>query len=86
MNPSTSPVAIPEAAQVSQAMAERLRVFLAPLLLALDARLDVRLVRTFAATVINLIRQRDRAVSLLLTELGEPLLDGAHAPAGVKRR
>lgn len=85
MHPNTSRLPIPEAAGLSQAMAAHLTLFLSPLLVQLDARLDVRLVRTFAATVVNLVRQRDRALSLLLTELGELLLDGAHAPAGVKR-
>src|SRR5260221_14425133 len=47
--------------------------------------MDVRLVRTLAATVVNLLGQRERTLSLLLTELGEALTDGAHAPAGVKR-
>jgi hypothetical protein len=66
-------------------MADHLALFLAPLLAELDARLDVRLVRTLAATVVNLVRQRERTLGLLLTELGELLLDGARAPAGVKR-
>src|SRR5581483_2464117 len=85
MNPTTSRVPMPEAADLSQELGQRLSVFLVPLLLLLDERMDVRLVRTLAATVVNLVRQRNRAVSLLLTELGELLLDGAHAPAGVKR-
>jgi hypothetical protein len=76
---------MPEATQVSQEMARCLSLFLAPLLSELDARLDVRLVRTFAATLVNLVRRRDGTLSLLLTELGEALLDGARAPAGVKR-
>jgi hypothetical protein len=85
MDPITLGVPIPEAAEVSQEMGARLGRFLTPLPVELDVRLDVRLVRTFGATVVNLVRQRDRALSLLLTELGELLLDGAHAPAGVKR-
>lgn len=85
MNPTTSRVPIPEPAALSQEMAAHLSTFLAPLLTLLDVPLDVRLVRTFAATVVNLVRQRNRGLSLLLTELGELLLDGAHAPAGVKR-
>lgn len=85
MNRTTPHPPIPEAAGMSREMASRLACFLAPLLSALDERLDVRLVRTLAATVVNLIRHRDRALSLVLTELGELLTDGAHAPAGVKR-
>lgn len=85
MNPTTSRAPIPEAADVSQVMAQRLSAFLALLLRVLDSPVDVRLVRTFAATVVNLVRQRNPAISLLLAELGELLLEGARAPAGVKR-
>jgi hypothetical protein len=53
MHRSTSRVPIPEAAGLSQEMAARLALFLTPLLVQLDARLDVRLVRTFAATVVT---------------------------------
>lgn len=85
MQPTIPSRPIPEAAELSHEVAQRLSAFLAPLLRQLDHQLDVRLVRTFAATVVNLVRQRDRTLSLLLTELGELLTDGAHAPAGVKR-
>jgi hypothetical protein len=85
MNRSTPPPDIPEAAALSREVAHRLECYLAPLLVQLDQRMDVRLVRTFAATLVNLVRHRDRTLSLLLTELGELLTDGAHAPAGVKR-
>lgn len=76
---------IPEAADVSGEVAAQFTGYAGPLLRLLDRRLDARLVRTFAGTVINIVRHRDRALSLLLTELGELLIDGAHAPAGVKR-
>lgn len=76
---------IPEAADLRREVAAQLAVYLGPLLTLLDRRLDARLVATFAATVVNIVRHRDRALSLLLTELGELLTDGAHAPAGVKR-
>lgn len=85
MKSNTTTHPIPEAAELSSEVAMRLTVYLAPLLKLLDQKLDVRLVRSFAATVVNIIRRRDRALSLLLTELGELLTDGAHAPAGVKR-
>ncbi len=76
---------IPDPVALGQDMGERLAQYLRPLLVLLDRRLDSRLVRTFAATVVNIVCHRDRALCLLLTELGEMLTDGAHAPAGVKR-
>lgn len=85
METTTDFDAIPEAAGLSREMGDRLVSYLRPLLVSLDRWLDARLVRTFAATVLNILRHRDRALSLLLTELGELLTDGAHAPAGVKR-
>jgi hypothetical protein len=66
-------------------MARQLLTFVGPLVVQLDARMDARLVRTLVATLASLVRQRERSLSLLLTELGERLTDGAHAPAGVKR-
>ena len=47
--------------------------------------MDVRLVRTLAATVETILVFRHRAYGLLLSELGAFLLDPAHAPAGTKR-
>jgi hypothetical protein len=85
MNPSTSRIPIPEPGALSREMAGQLLEFLTPLLVQLDARLDVRLVRTFAATLASVVRQRERSLSWLVSELGERLTDGAHAPAGVKR-
>lgn len=69
----------------AQNLAERCRRFLAPLLEAVDARADSRLVRTLAASVPALIRQRDPAHALLLSELGGVLLGPRQAPAGTKR-
>lgn len=85
MKRNTTKELIPVSDGVSQEAAARLAAYLGPLLTLLDRRLDSRLVCTFAATVVNIIRHRDRTLSLLLTELGELLTDGAHAPAGVKR-
>ncbi len=85
MKPSTSDPLVPEANELSAEMASHLSAFLGPFLVLLDSRLDVRLVRTFAATIVNLVRQRERTLSLVLTELGEKLTSGPHAPAGVKR-
>jgi len=73
------------AAQVADAVHERLVNFLTPLLGPLDTRLDRRLVRTFVGTVEAIVRFRNRPHGLLLSELGAYLLDPAHAPAGTKR-
>jgi hypothetical protein len=50
-----------------------------------DTQLDARLVRPLAQTVGLLVRQRHRALALLLRELGSPLCGSAPTPAGVKR-
>lgn len=77
-------VAATTAAQ-ARTLSERLQQFLNPLLEELDAAMDKRLVRTFAASVQSIIQLRDRASGLLLSELGGVLLSPAHAPAGTKR-
>lgn len=59
--------------------------YLTPLLRQLDSQIDLRLVRTFANTVVALVRNRNRSLALLLTELGSLLAGPAHAPAGTKR-
>lgn len=58
---------------------------LAPLLVQLDTILDVRLVRTLAASVLAVVRHRHRSLALLLSELGAVLAGPEHAPAGTKR-
>jgi hypothetical protein len=59
--------------------------FLTPLLQTLDRRLDVRLVRTFLATLVAVVQWRNRPHGLLLSELGAYLLTPDQAPAGTKR-
>ena len=73
------------AAAVADQLRQRLHTFLAPLLQALDAQIDARLVRTFAATLEVLLRFRHRQYGLLLSELGAFLLSPDRAPAGTKR-
>lgn len=70
---------------LARTLSERLSSFLSPLLCRLDERIDVRLVRTFAATIQILLQNRYRAGGLLLSELGALLLGPEHAPAGTKR-
>lgn len=70
---------------IAVALRQRLGGFLAPLLVVLDAQLDCRLVCTFAASIEAIVRWRNRAQGLLLSELGGYLLSPDHAPAGTKR-
>jgi hypothetical protein len=70
---------------VADDLREGLYQFLLPLLALLDACLDVRLVRTFLATVETILAFRNRAHGLLLSELGAYLLGPQQAPAGTKR-
>lgn len=74
-----------EAELVAEAAAARCWQLLRPLLRELDARLDVRLVRTLANAVVALVRHRNRPQALLLSELGAYLAGPRHAPAGTKR-
>jgi hypothetical protein len=73
------------APQVAALLHRRLVAFLAPLSTLLDAQIDRRRVCTFVATVTAIIRWRNRAHGLLLSELGGYLLAPEHAPAGTKR-
>jgi hypothetical protein len=74
-----------ESEQVAAGIREDLAAFLQPLLVRLDAQIDVRLVRTFLRTVDAILCFRNRPHGLLLSELGGYLLDPAHAAAGTKR-
>jgi hypothetical protein len=59
--------------------------FVQPLLVELDALLDLRLGQTFLATLHVLLEFRHRNNGLLLSELGAYLVSPDHAPAGTKR-
>ncbi len=76
---------IPDEASLSWETAEKLMAFLTPLLEQLDVQLDRRLVNTLLGCVLGLLSHRGRDLCLLLSELGEQLIDGAHAPAGARR-
>lgn len=71
--------------QASQLLHHQLVVFLQPLLVWLDAVLDLRLVQTFVSTICVILQFRHRNNGLLLSELGAFLISPAHAPAGTKR-
>ena len=85
MNTDQSPAFSSCALELSERVRQLLGAFLAPLLVELDYRLDARLVRTFAAAVEAILVFRNRAMGLLLSELGSFLLSPAQAPAGTKR-
>jgi hypothetical protein len=70
---------------VAQFLSHQLTTFVHPLLIWLDARLDLRLVHTFLATLHVLLEFRHRNNGLLLSELGAYLASPDHAPAGTKR-
>src|SRR5690242_19702813 len=81
---------VPQAPQweeedMAQAMGQQLLDFLAPLLVRLEAVLDKRVVRTFAQTILAILRNRDRARALVQMELGALLLGAGKAKAGAKR-
>lgn len=59
--------------------------FLRPLMKELDEKLDVRLVRTLADAVTAVVRNRNRPMTLLMSELGGLIAGPKHAPAGTKR-
>jgi hypothetical protein len=84
-SPATDFSSFPDFSDLSDDLRERLYQFLLPLLTFLDRQIDVRLVRTLWQTVEAMIRFRNRAHGLLLSELGGYLLSPAHAPAGTKR-
>ncbi|MCB0630918.1 MAG: transposase [Lewinella sp.] len=56
-----------------------------PLLEALDAQIDKRLVDTFFNLFVTILMFRNRAMGLLLTELGGYICGFDRAPAGTKR-
>ncbi|GAB4203118.1 MAG: hypothetical protein OHK0022_26980 [Roseiflexaceae bacterium] len=71
--------------QLAGRFQERLYRFVLPLLEQLNSQLDVRLVRTFLATLFAIVQWRNRAHGLLLSELGGYLCSPDQAPAGTKR-
>ena len=75
----------PSSVALAHTFRERLKGFLAPLLVRLDEHLDSRLVRTLAATVEVLLQNRYHGSGLLLSELGAYLISPEQAAAGTKR-
>jgi hypothetical protein len=74
-----------EEGEMAEAVGRDLLTYLAPLLMRLEEVLDKRVVRTFAQTVLAIVRNRDRARCLVQTELGALLLGADKARAGAKR-
>lgn len=69
---------------MAEALGQELFDFLAPLVVRLERVLDKRLVRTFAQTILAIVRKRDRARTLVQMELGAMLLGAGKAKAGAK--
>ena len=74
-----------QSALLAQRTHKRLVAFVWPLLTLLNQQLDVRLVRTFLASLHGIVLWRNRAHGLLLSELGAFIASPDHAPAGTKR-
>ncbi len=74
-----------QASQVAHYLAQRLALYLAPLLSAADDQLDRRLVVTMLVSVAAMIMLRNSSRALLLSELGAYIASPQHAPAGTKR-
>lgn len=74
-----------EWAGIASSLRQELEEFLLPLLVALDERIDKRLVRTLVLLVEAIIELRHPGQGLLLSELGGYLLGPEQAPAGTKR-
>jgi hypothetical protein len=70
---------------VAASLRLQLEAFLLPLLVALDERIDKRLVRTLVLLVGAIIELRHPGNGLVLSELGGYLLGPEQAPAGTKR-
>ena len=75
----------PEDAPGARQLAERVSYLLAPLLPTLERPLDVRLVRTFLATIAVMLQFRHRAQGLWLRASGAWLTCPEQAPAGTTR-
>ena len=70
---------------VAASLRMQLEAFLLPLLVAMDERIDKRLVRTLVLLVGAIIELRHPGNGLVLSELGGYLLGPEQAPAGTKR-
>lgn len=81
----TSPSHPARPVELASRVRQQLHLFVAPLLRELDFRMDARLVRTFAAVLEAVLVFRNRAMGLLLSELGGYVLSPDKAPAGTKR-
>src|SRR5690242_15256259 len=74
-----------EEGEVAETVGQALLIYLAPLLVRLEEVLDKRVVRTFAQTILAIVRNRERSRCLVQTELGALLLGANKARAGAKR-
>ena len=77
-NPSSDP-------QASRFLLHQIDRYTSPIRIALDKEIDKRLVRTFFDLFCVILMFRNRAMGLLLSELGGYICGFSHAPAGTKR-
>ncbi len=70
---------------MAEAVGRDLLIYLAPLLMRLSEVLDKRVVRTFAQTILAIVRDPGCARCLVQMELGALLLGATKARAGAKR-
>lgn len=70
---------------ISASLRQQLEGYVMPLLVALDAQIDKRLVRTVVLVIGAIIKLRHPGNGLVLSELGGYLLGPEQAPAGTKR-
>ena len=71
--------------QASTFLLKQIDLYTSPIRLALDKEIDKRLVRTFFDLFCVILMFRNRAMGLLLSELGGYICGFSHAPAGTKR-
>lgn len=71
--------------RISASLRQQLEGYVKPLLVALDAQIDSRLVRTVVLVIGAIIKLRHPGNGLVLSELGGYLLGPEQAPAGTKR-
>ena len=74
-----------ELPQASVFTLRQIHTYLGDFLQQLDAKIDVRLVRTFFDVMVAILVNRNQKMSLLLSELGGYIAGFDHAPAGTKR-
>ena len=71
-----------EEGEMAEALGQALLIYVAPLLVRLEEVLDKRVVRTFAQTILAIVRNRERSRGLVQRELGALLEGGNQGESG----